>query len=279
MPLLIAVGITAIVLAAWFRFADGLLQEVWSCHTGIGPERPVWYGRLKCMSASELGDVLAGFFAPAAFLVLVVTVLLQGLELKAQRQELSETRDVFIAQNALITAQTDAAVKSANLMERQNQILLAQEEARLAELAKRRFESTMRRLETLIRTRICEQHLFVDPSNDETHQLIGLMPSALPADTFAAIGAAIQRALAVHTVRATTNTPGLPSRLILLDRYGARSALLHALNLTVQAMEDAQQLGESEKGVVKEMSLAGFAWLLRFYTTDPAERPDEVMIA
>lgn len=109
--------------------------------------------------------------------------------------------------------------------------------------------------------------------------MIGLMPSALPPDTFAAIGTAIQRALSVHTVRATSNTPSLPSRLIIVDRYGERSALLHALTRTVQAMEDAQQLGESEKDVVKEMSLAGFAWLRRYYTTDPADRPEEVKIA
>jgi hypothetical protein len=146
-------------------------------------------------------------------------------------------------------------------------------------MARSRFETTMRRLETLIRTRICGHNVFVDPTNQETCPLIDLNPVGLPTDTFAAIGAAIHRALSVHTVRATTNTPGLPSRLVIVERYGERSALTHVLKPTEQAMEQAKEIGGPEEGQLLELSLPGFAWLLRFYTTAPADRPEDVKVA
>jgi hypothetical protein len=48
--------------------------------------------RLHCRSFNELGDFLAGAFAPLAFLWLIVTVLIQAKELKEQRKELVLTR-------------------------------------------------------------------------------------------------------------------------------------------------------------------------------------------
>ncbi|WP_156647610.1 hypothetical protein [Methylobacterium sp. Leaf87] len=44
---------------------------------------------------NSIGDVLAGFFAPLAFLWLFVATQLQRKELRLQREELAETRKVF----------------------------------------------------------------------------------------------------------------------------------------------------------------------------------------
>ncbi|MFZ1774700.1 MAG: hypothetical protein WAT78_12170, partial [Rhizobiaceae bacterium] len=47
----------------------------------------------KCMTANEIGDWLAGFFAPLAFLGITATVLIQGKELELQRAELRLTKN------------------------------------------------------------------------------------------------------------------------------------------------------------------------------------------
>jgi len=50
--------------------------------------------RFLCLPANAIGDMLAGAFAPLAFLWLTAAVILQRNELAAQRQELRESREV-----------------------------------------------------------------------------------------------------------------------------------------------------------------------------------------
>lgn len=50
--------------------------------------------RVTCLSANEMGDFLAGAFAPLAFLWLIAAVFLQRDELIAQRSELRQSREI-----------------------------------------------------------------------------------------------------------------------------------------------------------------------------------------
>ncbi len=56
-------------------------------YTGLNSES--YRSFISCRDVNELGDFLAGAFAPLAFLWLVITVFLQSKELAAQREELS----------------------------------------------------------------------------------------------------------------------------------------------------------------------------------------------
>lgn len=50
------------------------------------------------LALNDIGDTLAGFCAPIAFLWLVVTALLQKSELEAQREEIRQNREALLAQ-------------------------------------------------------------------------------------------------------------------------------------------------------------------------------------
>lgn len=66
----------------------------------------------KNLTLNELGDLLAGMFAPLAFLWMVITILMQGNELKLQREELSMQREELANSSAQLERQS-------NVMERQ----------------------------------------------------------------------------------------------------------------------------------------------------------------
>ncbi|MCP2132960.1 hypothetical protein [Agrobacterium tumefaciens] len=53
---------------------------------------------LPCLKPNEWGDLLAGIFAPIAFLWLVATVWIQSDELRLQREEMRESRNSLDAQ-------------------------------------------------------------------------------------------------------------------------------------------------------------------------------------
>ena len=63
----------------------------------------IWCGKLN-----ELGDYLAGFFTPVAFLWLVVGYFLQKEEFGLQREELEETRKTLSTQVEVLKEQADA---------------------------------------------------------------------------------------------------------------------------------------------------------------------------
>lgn len=69
----------------------------------------------KKLSLNELGDLLAGAFAPLAFMWMVITILMQGKELRLQREELSMQR----AELAHSSAQLE---RQSNLMEEEQYI-------------------------------------------------------------------------------------------------------------------------------------------------------------
>ncbi len=267
--LILAALLMIIFLLFWFWVAHTLLSEVWACRgPAIGPKMPVWDGYLPCMNASELGDVLAGFFAPAAFLVLIIAVFLQGMELKAQRQELSDTRDVFITQNELLRAQTTAAEKSTALFEKQNEILSAQERARLQEVTKAELEEILKRLEVVIRTRLNGRIPLIDPTKEHTRgrilrPLFQTKTIDLPPETRAAIGTAITSAIVASAAFAAVK------EVSVYHRYGHRDAFLAAAYLCETALAKAVAIGQAKSNLSIELRLGEFAELLRTYLANP----------
>lgn len=97
---------------------------------------------LQCRDINELGDALAGAFAPLAFLWLAGAVFIQSRELAAQRQELQlaheearQTRDVMKQQAAESRAATTFIGKQTDIMEKRHQ-------AETALIHARAFEDT-----------------------------------------------------------------------------------------------------------------------------------------
>jgi len=82
-----------------------------------------WDQYLACRSINELGDALAGAFAPVAFIWLAGTVFIQSQELQAQRQELDETQEVMREQLEVSREQVKETKASTKLFERQTAVL------------------------------------------------------------------------------------------------------------------------------------------------------------
>jgi hypothetical protein len=83
---------------------------------------------LSCITINELGDSLAGAFAPIAFLWLAGAVYIQSQELKAQREELTDTRAVMKEQVAETRASTRLFSEQTEILKKE-QLLREQKEA------------------------------------------------------------------------------------------------------------------------------------------------------
>ncbi|MGN7773537.1 hypothetical protein [Phyllobacterium sp. 22552] len=139
------------------------------------------YGYFPCLSANELGDLVAGVFAPLAFLWLVAAVLVQSQELQEQRKELALTREemklqrgefeqsrlvaieskgVAEAQAKAADAQAQAAILNANAAEVQNTILHEQLLAQRQERTDQHIVSLISELHSMFSYRLAD-HLFL----------------------------------------------------------------------------------------------------------------------
>lgn len=77
--------VASIATLIWFAGGGAFLFFSKTCDvSGVG----FLATHLNCLLPNELGDLLAGFFAPVAFFWVVAAVLLQKGELQAQREEL-----------------------------------------------------------------------------------------------------------------------------------------------------------------------------------------------
>jgi hypothetical protein len=92
-----------------------------------------WDRYLGCRQVNELGDALAGAFAPVAFLWLAGAVHIQSQELAEQRRELNETQEVMREQLTASEAQVEETKASTALLKLQTEILENQNKLRLAD--------------------------------------------------------------------------------------------------------------------------------------------------
>jgi hypothetical protein len=123
----ILIAVTVIYLGLFYA----VMMETTTCTTDIIANIS-WLRYPMCDSfgPNELGDTLAGAFAPLAFLWLAGTVYIQSQELREQRRELTETRDVMKAQLALSQAQVKETQASTGYFAEQTAILKRQQELR-----------------------------------------------------------------------------------------------------------------------------------------------------
>ena len=108
----------------------GLLTILWLAASGY----LVWHSKastagseclssIPCLKPNEWGDLLAGLFAPIAFLWLVATVWIQSDELRLQREELALTRAEMKYTREVMKEQAEESRKQAEFVGTQTDIL------------------------------------------------------------------------------------------------------------------------------------------------------------
>lgn len=242
-----AIGAMFFGLLIWAALGVYLLFETYKCNVPVGPEQPIWPDLLPCVAPNEMGDILAGFFAPAAFFVLTGAVFLQSLELKAQRDELAETRAVFEEQNRLVEAQTRAAEASAAVFEIQNTILKRQEDRLTAKALEDECDIAMSQLVFHLRTALGGELWLVSRAEEREHPFgidqstSGEGPAMYLSNFYEAAGCShIYRGLA-------------PPYAVRQDFVVAVS---RAAELTKRVLDLAAQCGESRKAMIETANVA-----------------------
>lgn len=130
-----------------------LIKETETCAgTAISANwfKGFWDQYLGCRSVNELGDTLAGAFAPVAFLWLMGAVFIQSQELKAQREELDETQEVMRAQLDVARQQVEETKASTALFKKQTEILEDEQRSRKRDEADELFDSMLEKVKTYI---------------------------------------------------------------------------------------------------------------------------------
>jgi len=90
----IEMTIAIVATVAWSAFSIYLFRDASPCD----PETQAVF---HCLKGNERGDLLAGIFAPLAFIWLVATVLIQSSELKDQRHVQIRTLDLLDVQTRI----------------------------------------------------------------------------------------------------------------------------------------------------------------------------------
>lgn len=101
---------------------------------------------IRCRTSNEVGDFLAGAFAPLAFLWLAGAVLIQSKELKAQKEELTLTRSEMAAMREVATAQAAEARASKEFIGKQTEIMQRQLEREQLDDLHDEFEARIKTL-------------------------------------------------------------------------------------------------------------------------------------
>lgn len=99
------------------------------------PDMPRWQAFWDA-SPNEIGDAIAGVAGTLAFLWIIVTVMIQGSELRLQRRELAMTRRELMAQR--------------KEFEKTTETLQAQTDLMVAERELRRFEANSREFQKIV---------------------------------------------------------------------------------------------------------------------------------
>jgi hypothetical protein len=103
-------------------------------------------------SPNEIGDTIAGIASTLAFLWIIVTVMMQGNELRLQRRELALTRKE-------LKAQRNEFQKTAEALQSQTEIMLIEKDQRVSDIASRDSDGIVNLLLGEIRSGIMD-HIF-----------------------------------------------------------------------------------------------------------------------
>lgn len=91
-PELNALVIVGFIITVLFILGVSLLGNLEYCDPQAAPDCTTKFQAFLNGPPNEIGDTLAGLAGALAFLWIIITVLLQGKELSAQREELELTR-------------------------------------------------------------------------------------------------------------------------------------------------------------------------------------------
>jgi hypothetical protein len=218
---------------------------------------------LACRQANEIGDLLAGFFAPVATLLVGYAVFIQMRELRAQQVELADTRHVFEEQSALMEAQIMEAKRSADLLSQQNAILRSQEEDRAKDRVWEHLRSWSSRLGMMMRSRLYDngQALIVHMKSGQVveHNLTYGYPG-LPDDTEAALS------IMVHLAIKRRNQFNDALKMRAHKEY--RSDFIYCRDLTMRTIEACKALGDDSKMMLELLQLEMLVEILNEYLSD-----------
>jgi len=121
--------------ASWLALAYRFLVHQFPCDSLL---------LVSCIKqTSDWGDFFAGAFSPLAFIWLVLAVILQSMELKAQRHELALTRLEYRESRAVAQVQSEESARQAEFIGQQTKILQRQEKLRLQENALAQFNAAL----------------------------------------------------------------------------------------------------------------------------------------
>lgn len=154
-----------------------------------------WDQYLGCRSVNELGDTLAGAFAPVAFLWLMGAVFIQSQELKAQREELDETQEVMRAQLKTSIEQVTETKKSTALIEAQTNLLSEERDRLLEEKRDRILEAKIEALRIFL-LRVNDLTLEKRSPKTSDWEFVELAPNAHESTTIDAVVSALMLSIA-----------------------------------------------------------------------------------
>jgi hypothetical protein len=149
-----------VVSFVWVAIAVALFMNAAPCcesATGF------WAQKVTCLPPNEMGDFLAGVFAPLAFLWLIAAVFLQREELSAQRQELMASRNV--AQQHV-----EEAKKNVTFIEEQTKLLADQRKQAEQENADRQIDQLIKQIDSFF-SRIAGNTLAIWKLENEERKL------------------------------------------------------------------------------------------------------------
>lgn len=151
---------------------------------GTGTENGFIATWVKCRQSNEIGDLLAGAFAPLAFIWLAAAVVIQSTELRYQREELALNRREAEETRKAIQAQAEEARKQAEFIGIQTAILQASERRHKDHEVVREFHivldsaaASIKRMDSY--NRVIVVSLDTPPPNAMSVQLFDKLPNPL----------------------------------------------------------------------------------------------------
>lgn len=127
--------IATLVTVFWLVISCYFLAARFPCNSVI---------LVSCITkTSDWGDFFAGAFSPLAFVWLVVAVILQSMELKAQRHELALTRCEFRQTRAVAEAQAEESKRQAEFIGEQTAMLREQQSQAMRNDALEQFNASI----------------------------------------------------------------------------------------------------------------------------------------
>ncbi|QDZ01960.1 hypothetical protein FQ775_17125 [Nitratireductor mangrovi] len=199
----------------------------------VGPVDWQLWARLRNLSLNELGDFLAGLFAPLAFVWLAAAVGIQAQELKSQRRELRLTRKEFEQSRTVaeetrreIAQQAEAARKNAEFVGRQTEILGHQLDRQVTQAADEELSEMLSQLETFLRARFMRNAAF--KRHERTYHFLTDGVPAVRNDFLAASSATI--------IGGTILSEEFRSGLLAIDN--STLALFEELSAILQSIAD-----------------------------------------